>query len=751
MVNKNQSKVSTLRSKLVAAIAMLLVGAFMVVSSSYAWFTLSTAPEVTGIYTSVGANGNLEMALLPNDGLAAIQNGVGTTGNNEAWGNLVDLGQTVDGQTKYGLDKIQLLPARLDIADNGDEATYKYKIVDATVGAGLLAPTYGADGRVDSLVPTVFGKYNAATKTFDRVTSANGVVAIGTASGMTLQQSYWLQAKKAVNQHLTTAQNYADKSFETKVYTIEAVTDETTGAVKTPARDVSAGEMLANVIMSKAINGDNAKADLRFVPIMVGQLKLASGELKLAMNNYLMALASFALQSKTSEEWKAALDTINALNIDNIQTKAAEGETPSYQYIMVGTEEIKVSADSNFMYVYNKYNKINTIIDFVEGKMATYGENIPTEATWGEASAILFTNAITDDNTSKFVDYNEVTLNGYTPKRLNDEIIKNNATSSNKELVAFGMDFLKSGVVDFTSNSGVHADFAEVVGEYQSEINLSISSESVGLDVEAENVKLRAVKDADVAGVNLYDKLQNQPSSSGGDTSANPITDMYGYRLDFGFRTNAAGSSLMLQTTPVDRIYSDNTDANSETMGHGSTMTFEILEGATFTQAQAKKLMTGVRIVFIDGAGNIIAVGVLNQNPTTDTYGSTANGGIISPITLYKPAFVADGTQYKFDLANSTPVSDVTKDSEDNVIAQAIMDLTQNEATQLSTLVYLDGDVVDNSMVPADAIYALKGSLNLQFSSSADLKPMDYTQFKGTSNNNTTTEAATESVTEAQG
>ena len=62
-----QRKVSMpidIKKKFAAAICMLLIAAIMMISSTYAWFTLSTAPEVTGITTNVGANGNLEIALL---------------------------------------------------------------------------------------------------------------------------------------------------------------------------------------------------------------------------------------------------------------------------------------------------------------------------------------------------------------------------------------------------------------------------------------------------------------------------------------------------------------------------------------------------------------------------------------------------------------------------------------------------------------------------------------------------------------
>ena len=90
---KQNSEFKSIQKKLVAAVAMVLVACIMVVSSSYAWFTLSTAPEVTGIQTSVGSNGNLEMALITTEKLEDITTGVGVTfpEANQYWGNLVDL------------------------------------------------------------------------------------------------------------------------------------------------------------------------------------------------------------------------------------------------------------------------------------------------------------------------------------------------------------------------------------------------------------------------------------------------------------------------------------------------------------------------------------------------------------------------------------------------------------------------------------------------------------------------------------
>lgn len=128
------------RNKLFAAMVMLLVSAIMVVSTAYAWFTLSTAPEVKGITTTVSANGNLEIALCPAAGVAGIDSIASEIGDstktmtlrNRTWGNLLDL-----SDSSYHLADIQLLPAQLNTAG-------------LTINP-LKVPVYGTDGRVEML------------------------------------------------------------------------------------------------------------------------------------------------------------------------------------------------------------------------------------------------------------------------------------------------------------------------------------------------------------------------------------------------------------------------------------------------------------------------------------------------------------------------------------------------------------------------------------------------------------------------
>ena len=212
MVKKNKRQ-QNIKTKLIAAICMLLVSSIMMVSSTYAWFTLSTAPEVTGITTAVGANGNLEIALMPKSGsLDDIQSSVGDSLDaagqtaqkaNITWGNLVDL------KEGYGLDQIMLYPAALNAADVDAAGN-----PTALRAAMLKTPTYGADGRVIELLEntktSIFENNSFASAEADR-----GVRAVGVASGMTDRQLAYRNSQSAAVASVSKAKNAAVTSLTT--------------------------------------------------------------------------------------------------------------------------------------------------------------------------------------------------------------------------------------------------------------------------------------------------------------------------------------------------------------------------------------------------------------------------------------------------------------------------------------------------------------------------------------------------------
>lgn len=164
-----------IRNKMMAAVSMLLVSSIMMVSSTYAWFTLSTAPEVKNISTTVAGNGSLEIALMPTSGnLTEIKAGAGNSSEsdgmsivnaNTSWGNIVQL-----SDASYGLNNINLLPAVLETTADG--------------GINLTTPVYGEDGRIaqTSTAKAGLGTWDADAAKFV-VNDQYGVRAIGLNEG----------------------------------------------------------------------------------------------------------------------------------------------------------------------------------------------------------------------------------------------------------------------------------------------------------------------------------------------------------------------------------------------------------------------------------------------------------------------------------------------------------------------------------------------------------------------------------------
>ena len=170
-----------IKGKLITTVCMLLVAAVMLATTSYAWFALSTAPEVTGINTSIGANGALEIWL--NDG-----------GDIDS-GNIVRLG------AEYGLDQIILLPSVLNNTDG-------------QLGDGyLLVPQYHADGYYDGVSQE--GSASAGTLVGDNffANDGTGVRGVGSASGMTPREAAYRNAKNAASTNAKLASTAAAGSL----------------------------------------------------------------------------------------------------------------------------------------------------------------------------------------------------------------------------------------------------------------------------------------------------------------------------------------------------------------------------------------------------------------------------------------------------------------------------------------------------------------------------------------------------------
>ena len=248
-MERKQSTMTKLKGKLISALCMLLVAATMVISSSYAWFTLSTAPEVSGITTAIGANGALEIWLNTNN----------KGDENYKPGNIVNLG------AGYGLNQINLLPAAINLLDNGD--------LDTNF---LMFPEYNSYGR-----PGALDDKSATTGTLDGANffenDGTGVRAVGVASGLTERQSAYRNAKQTANTSMGQATSKVVTSLN------------------------SNGAILGNIIIKKATteNATYTAQEVAAIGTVIGDLEAAVGYIKTAYEEMIVALAASASVPET--------------------------------------------------------------------------------------------------------------------------------------------------------------------------------------------------------------------------------------------------------------------------------------------------------------------------------------------------------------------------------------------------------------------------------------------------------------------
>jgi len=727
-----------IKGKLISAVCMLLVAIIMVVSSTYAWFTLSTAPEITGITTTVGANGALEMLLATKqNGTWVYNEGVLTsndwTTKNTYWGNLVD----VSDNTVYGINDLKLYPATLNATDGVLSSASFLKI-----------PSYGPDGRVSELMPnTVTGTYDIAKENFYE-NDGFGIRAIGVASGMTDRQYAYRNLLAAAQTDMATAKNLASQSLNDN------------------------GDTLANVAIKKASNANAAynAADVASVQSIVDDLLAVNGVLAKIESSYLNYVYAFAASNLVTGDNDLAYMAVQNYfggDIDKLYAIVApveEGDTSGRvqgQFAITlgdaSATSITVTLPSALYAPLNalkatreKVEEADAMLEVLATATADGGTVAwSTGATYEEAT-IGIGNAL-----NLLADTDEMTINNIPAREVKDRI---------SELV----NTVSSGItVKMASGGGVYADIADHCGDY----TVSIVIEEItyaGITLNNQNATMKtasAVLPAYLSVINsaVADKAPASQGAEGG----MPLTEFYGYVVDLAFKTNASNSNLLLEINGADRIYEDNMPG-TETQGGGSRMTFTRAETATdLTDDQIKSLMSATRIVFfdtntlsvyanarldvehavttaggivadinivkefdgvkigetlfgVDSDGNIIRIGA-NQLPTLNdvAYWRVEEEGVVK---YYGTKTEGEEDTYADELTETPVATHVTVYlTEQNSVIRA---LTANEAAHVSALVYLDGDLITNEDVTAIGETSVTMKMNLQFRSDATLVPM---------------------------
>lgn len=623
-----------LRQRLMAALAMLLVAIILAIGTTYAWLTLSVAPEVSGIATNVGANGSLEIALLNGD-TYGNPNSVKTPGigeslaasspeANERWGNLINL-----ENTSYGLNNIVLYPARLNAvkSETGDG----YRVGDKF----LSVPTYGYDGRIVDLTDnTVAGTYNGTNFIYDLSKLDYGVRAIGTTNSLSVQASYLATAKGNISGYTNSAKNAAIGSFSG----IESLLMKIAGGAES-----------------------YTDADVATLLKMITSLQTAEGYIESALRQTLVAYAASSIADE--------------LLFNTAYTTIMDAKKPISQIV---------------------------------GEMGDVASKLPSLIN----DMITAQEQMKSDLANAAAKCKELTGNDYTAEQirtpLNYLMNLNEVYFNDKKYDEVDKAELMTQMpitITLAPKSGVYASIADFTGNYQTTVtNMAI---------------VKTASNQLIPHLTVLSMGVNELSAAGGGVSDKPIelTSTYGYALDLAFRCNAFGSDLLLETAGAQRVYDDSTSA--ATMGGGSYMEFATA-GTGMGTNDMTKLVDAVRVAFIDNKGNILAVAKLN----TSNRKVTEDGSVRAPLYLYEYEIVETGED-----KGKLIMGERRKEN------NALTALDQNIAKAITTVVWLDGDVVDNTMVSATS--SVSGVLNLQFASSVDLLPLvddalkNYTVDKG--------------------
>ena len=627
MKNKKRTNKSPaqLKSKLMAALAMLLVASVLMGSTTYAWLVLSIAPEVTGITTNIGANGSLEIALLNTEtrqNMSSIRSGKAgeslaarVLGANNTWGNLIDL-----NDASYGLDNIVLMPARLDAVGNDEGTGY-------TVSSGLLAiPTYGYDGRViDVSADAVSTVYKDGEFGYIPAAQTYGVRAIGTSENLTEQSSALAMAKSNITTYTNSASNAASGSLANN------------------------GNALVNdIIAGHVLKPDDTfdDGDLGVIKAMIKDLNDATNYIDLALRQGLVAMV--ASVEGDADKFVAYRDQI-------IDTK-----TP-----------------------------LSTLVNTMEQA----GMAVPEAfKTWvSELSGIKNDLALATNSCDALTggSYTWVELRGALDVLMNLDHVYINDTlypEFNKDQAGDLMG--GDNKITLAPGSGVFADVADFTGNISTMVSTIMGNVEITTSTLQKPVYLSA----------LYESVKTlEPAGDATGTQSVTLTNTYGYALDLAFRCSSE-TELLLQTAGTQRIYEDSNAL--ATQGGGSYMEFAVTESVS----QTILMLDAVRVAFIDDAGKLLGVAKLNTS-NRETSGSV----IKAPLYLY---------DFSFSEEDGSMIMGERKKTDNSITS-----LQKNTAKAITVVVWLDGDLVDNTMVSGDAETSMSGMLNLQFASSADLVP----------------------------
>ena len=694
------------KAKLMSAVALLLVSAILLSTSTYAWFVLSTAPEVSEMKTTAGANGALAIALQSTDATSGqrveeITNRVGDSGSdaaNTTWGGLVDLTEN------YGLEKISLSPARLN-ADTKTSMVQK--------GTPLSIPQFGADGRVSTLTPMGTVYYDAGRDSFVEGTNY-GVNIVGkrdTLNGAGASITRTMDRQWLIN---TSTAKINTMRAEMQASLGQAVTDNSKGIVN---------------IMKRFFGSPRfEEGDLTTIQSLADAFQGLMADAESALRYALLACcAADTVNYPTDEKGQAALSAVYA-KYDKLPLKAdagADGKVPDSILKLAQENQEKLSNSAALKAAYAAIEAAARSVYEAEKQIKNAQSYLNQAQDTQDNSALVSACTSMFNVTEMYVGLKgeQMYLASTAEAR---KIFGANKLMELYALKGSGLFHTMATVLgdytayieDITVTDNTYEDengneiTERVETMYSIDLHATVASTYTGFDPDVNVGCLQSVYETTrplhVEGTVTYTM------------EVSTRLNAYGYAVGLAFRSSAGGN-LLLQQEAANRMTGETSDSaegrlpeTGNVQGAGSTMSFTMADD--MTEAQARALVQKVYVVFLADNGYIQGVAAADADSISVI--SHRNADTLKDTFEVTATLVMCG--YTLDEATGGLIKGTAKAIQD------IVSLPADKTVWLTALVYLDGDAVTGGEVSADTTQSLFGSINLQFCSDQKLTGMPY-------------------------
>lgn len=689
-----------MRERVTAVLLLLVMSISMLTSATFAWITLSSSPEVSGLGTTIATNGNLEIALSDTDGLQPDESEVGDSGKNVAlsnltWGNLINL-----SDSSYGLDSLVLRPATLNTRD--------------LINSPMSAVNYGSDGRVTNYVTDfAFTNYEKDKNTFTVPDSTQyGVRAVSSVTYKDITGNAFLVTQlDTINRDFNTAQGQFQAIYQNDSYmnTVGSLVGVHVGYVLGDGEDVSVSSTDMDYLVS-------IMKDFRTCMENIGKIIVEM----MNLHQYLALTDGDVYSAYTFED-------IFMVNYDGSSTFSSS----NLNNTVLNNYKDRIPSIETFRTAWVKtVNSYNGIMKANENSVVYWKEHLMSSV-----------NLLCDMNTA--------TLDGDTAAEMQADMINKAlaiiTSSATDHVAVIHEGALKAADQLIDGNLNVAAGKVSITVVVPQSIKDKISEQlgSFGAALVPDTLTLKPEIYTAATPPALLDtdyKTANQAASGGSNLKGQPIAaDTYAMAIDFWLRTNVQNSLLILegdiQTTEVtlvdaegNAVLDDNGNEMTETVVIGysgvnrvwdelddedSEASLMIPEGGTSLtqgsgscyifysddpeqQAQSKNMLRAMRVAFVDENGNLLVQAYMDVDSAVED-----SGRVIVPLKLREQSEVvlADGS--------------ILVDENGNAITRYIQLMPQNEAQRITAIIYLDGSILTNSEVLEAG--TIKGQLNIQF------------------------------------